>query len=390
MTFTSFNESANETANKEGSNVNGAVAVKVSFGNEIRRATLEGSSYPALCELVAKLFVLEQASIVLKYQDEDGDKITMSSDSELQEALRFHSETKKVVRVFVETKPVNVEVKVEASPEQGFRHCKRDPASRHGPHHHHHGPFQHARFQGPVGPSAPGAPVSPAARYGPAGVVAHGAFSAAPSPNDPVPIPKKDAGEYFRMAQECKALKERKCAMKETLRAMKETASSKEDKKAIKEYKEQMRTEFKDAWKGFKQFQKNADRLMARHVADVTIPDNSELPADTPVTKTWRLRNPGTTEWPAGSQLLFISHRGDSLDGPERVVLEAPVFPQQEVEVSVPFITPTEPGRYVGYYRMATPDGAKFGQRVWVSFLIPAGVTSSTAPSAPDQVAMDQ
>lgn len=54
-----------------------AFGVKISFGNDIRRASCTAATYPALCELVARLFNLDQASLVFKYQDDDGDKITM-------------------------------------------------------------------------------------------------------------------------------------------------------------------------------------------------------------------------------------------------------------------------------------------------------------------------
>lgn len=215
-------------------------------------------------------------------------------------------------------------------------------------------------------------------------------------------------------------MKEHKQMMKARLEEMKATAQTKEDREAIKAFREAMKEEWKDAWKEVKKCDKHAEkhchkeeklrrkeekrcrrgekegkedgeRLMARHVADVTIPDNSTLPADTPVTKTWRLRNPGTVAWPAESQLIFISRHGDNLNGPERVPVPGPVEPGQEVEVSVPFITPTEPGRYVGYYRMATADGVKFGQRVWVSFLIPpAGPANTTVTTAGVPTAMDQ
>lgn len=177
-------------------------------------------------------------------------------------------------------------------------------------------------------------------------------------------------------------IKEHKAAMKETIRMMKANATTPEDWMAIKELKSHMKAEIKHEWKGFqelkKSFKKNhkdakyaTERLMAKHVADLTIPDNSELPANTHAIKTWKLLNPGTVAWPAGCELRIVSKHGDSLNGPERVVLDRPVEPQQEVDVSVPFITPAEPGRYVAYYRMATPEGAKFGQRMWVSFVVP-------------------
>lgn len=37
-----------------------------------------------------------------------------------------------------------------------------------------------------------------------------------------------------------------------------------------------------------------------------------------------------------------------------------------ELDVKVDFIAPELPGRYISYWRMASSNGAKFGQRVWV------------------------
>lgn len=38
----------------------------------------------------------------------------------------------------------------------------------------------------------------------------------------------------------------------------------------------------------------------------------------------------------------------------------------EEIEISVEFIAPEFPGRYISYWRTATPSGERFGQRVWV------------------------
>lgn len=38
----------------------------------------------------------------------------------------------------------------------------------------------------------------------------------------------------------------------------------------------------------------------------------------------------------------------------------------QELDIAVDFISPELPGRYISYWRMASPSGQKFGQRVWV------------------------
>lgn len=47
-----------------------------------------------------------------------------------------------------------------------------------------------------------------------------------------------------------------------------------------------------------------------------------------------------------------------------------------ELDIAVDFIAPSCSGRYISYWRMASPSGQKFGQRVWV--LIQVLVTIST------------
>lgn len=37
-----------------------------------------------------------------------------------------------------------------------------------------------------------------------------------------------------------------------------------------------------------------------------------------------------------------------------------------ELDIAVDFVAPDLPGRYISYWRMASPTGQKFGQRVWV------------------------
>lgn len=449
MTFGSF---ANDVAVSEE-----AVSVKVSYGDDLRRANVTVTAYVALRDLLAQLYELDPATVVLKYQDNEGDKITVSSDAEVRDALQFAKE-KKILRLFVEVKaipapaptPIPVpapEISPAPTGQVGanifpFGGCRRFGGPLRGgfPHRGHpmlYGPhaFPHRgvprHFGGPVATehvhyvvntnssTNPGQE-GPSANFTTPYVFGHGVFSPADQPFAP-----REYSPYARHA-----LKEQMHTMKAQIKTMKANAVTEEDFKAIKDLKEQMRAEcklkwhemksekkcekkaFKDEWKASKKAEKaqwkewkqekkckgdkkckkdkkcKDDRLVAKHVVDVTIPDNSELPADAPATKTWRLRNAGTLAWPADSQLIFVSRRGDNLNGPERVFVGA-VEPQQEVDVSVTFITPAEPGRYIGYYRMATADGVKFGQRVWVSFIIPVGVSTNanedtpSAPSAP-------
>jgi len=117
------------------------------------------------------------------------------------------------------------------------------------------------------------------------------------------------------------------------------------------------------------------DKLTARHVKDVTIPDGTKLAPKTAFVKTWRVRNEGL-EWPAGSRLIFISKKGDHMEGPEFVPVEGPVLPNTEIDISVNLVAPEEPGLYTGVWRMCTAEGKKFGQRLWVSVTVTSSSSS--------------
>jgi len=44
-------------------------------------------------------------------------------------------------------------------------------------------------------------------------------------------------------------------------------------------------------------------------------------------------------------------------------------------------VSPSRAGRYIGYWRLSSPDGTRFGQRVWVDVVV--SPSASTSPSAP-------
>jgi len=168
------------------------------------------------------------------------------------------------------------------------------------------------------------------------------------------------------------------------------------DKESIKQYKcewkmhKHMKREewkqWKAAWKGQRKGgcrERNEGKLVARHVKDVTVEDGTEVPPNTPFVKTWRVRNEGPA-WPAGCRLLFISRNGDNLGGPEFVPVpgDGPIQPGQEVDISVSLVSPAAPGRYIGFWKLCTPEGRKFGQRLWVSVVVPSTSSSDETPAA--------
>lgn len=108
-------------------------------------------------------------------------------------------------------------------------------------------------------------------------------------------------------------------------------------------------------------------RFLGRFVADVTIEDGSTMTPQQQFVKIWRMRNEGTVAWPENTRLSYVG--GDKLSAAEAVPVPV-VEPGSEVDIAVDMTAPSLPGRYVGYYRLLTPDGTRFGQRVWVDVVV--------------------
>ncbi|KAJ6814225.1 protein NBR1-like protein [Iris pallida] len=108
-------------------------------------------------------------------------------------------------------------------------------------------------------------------------------------------------------------------------------------------------------------------KLESRFIQDVTVLDGTMMAPSTHFTKIWRMRNNGTVAWPFGTQLVWVG--GDQFGEVGSTELEIPAdgFPVEgELDIAVDFMAPSRPGRYVSYWRMSSPSGQKFGQRVWV------------------------
>jgi hypothetical protein len=135
----------------------------------------------------------------------------------------------------------------------------------------------------------------------------------------------------------------------------------------------------------------------AEFVADVTIPDGTNMAPNQAFTKTWRLVNNGTTTWDTRYALVFSS--GNSMSAPSVVNLPATVAPGQNVDITVNLVAPTTAGDYIGYFILKNPNGQIFGvgpnatDAIWVQILVgnatpvgtlPAGTTtpSVSVPSA--------
>jgi hypothetical protein len=118
--------------------------------------------------------------------------------------------------------------------------------------------------------------------------------------------------------------------------------------------------------------------------ADVTIPDNTQLSPSSEFTKTWRVKNTGTTTWNSNYQLVYWD--GVPITEIEKVLpvkqvkLSGEVKPGAEGEVSVKMVAPSKNGTYKIWWRLLNPAGSVFGDSLYALIIVNDG-TITLVPS---------
>ncbi len=97
----------------------------------------------------------------------------------------------------------------------------------------------------------------------------------------------------------------------------------------------------------------------AEFVADVTVPDGTNVEPGEKFTKTWRLKNVGTTTWLTAYSLVHVSN--DKIKGPATVSLPKSVPPGETVDVSVDLTAPETSGTFTSYWKLSNDRGQLFG-----------------------------
>ncbi|PNP42933.1 hypothetical protein TGAMA5MH_05679 [Trichoderma gamsii] len=121
----------------------------------------------------------------------------------------------------------------------------------------------------------------------------------------------------------------------------------------------------------------NEQDLRAVFLRD-SVSDGTIMPPNHVFEQTWVLRNEGTTTWPAGCSVKFVG--GDYMghvdsahpagiselvSASESTVCYAPLAPGNEFPFTVLLRTPARAGQIISYWRLTTPEGFKFGHRLW-------------------------
>jgi hypothetical protein len=118
--------------------------------------------------------------------------------------------------------------------------------------------------------------------------------------------------------------------------------------------------------------------LNASYVADITIPDDTEIAPGASFVKGWRIQNSGTCDWGPGFELVFVS--GDQMGGPASVAI-SPTPAGNTVDVSVELEAPTTYGTHRGNWRARSDEAQMFGSTFWVQIVVPAPPTVTPTPA---------
>lgn len=99
---------------------------------------------------------------------------------------------------------------------------------------------------------------------------------------------------------------------------------------------------------------------VAGFVADITIPDGSQLAPGETFTKTWEISNEGTCTWNASYEIVYSS--GEQMGAPATQALTTgTVAPGETLKVSLEMTTPTETGQYKSYWILRNDQNQYFG-----------------------------
>ncbi|KAL6823795.1 hypothetical protein V8C40DRAFT_246426 [Trichoderma camerunense] len=142
----------------------------------------------------------------------------------------------------------------------------------------------------------------------------------------------------------------------------------------------------------------NEHDLRAVFIRD-SVSDGTIMPPNHVFEQTWVLRNEGTATWPAGCSVKFVG--GDYMghvdsahpagiselvSASESTVCYAPLAPGSEFPFTVLLRTPARAGQIISYWRLTTPEGFKFGHRLWCDVSVrmpPAEVLPATTVEEP-------
>lgn len=107
--------------------------------------------------------------------------------------------------------------------------------------------------------------------------------------------------------------------------------------------------------------------MLAYVPPDLTYPDLSDVKTGEVMDKRWQVKNSGTCNWGDGYTLQMVDGESMSATSPQALV---PARNGTEAVISVIFVAPDEPGRYVSRWQAVNPDGQPFGEILYIDIYV--------------------
>jgi len=128
------------------------------------------------------------------------------------------------------------------------------------------------------------------------------------------------------------------------------------------------------------------ETLKAAFVADVNVPDNTQFEEGESFTKTWRMKNAGTADWPEDTVFVFA---GDTQLGDVTEVEVGAVASGETVDISVEMVAPDEDGTYKSTWVLRVGGKNIDGGGAYVQIRVgePAAAAAPSAPTVSAPVA---
>jgi hypothetical protein len=118
----------------------------------------------------------------------------------------------------------------------------------------------------------------------------------------------------------------------------------------------------------------------ALFLEDLTIPDQTVVIPGETLDKRWSVQNSGSCDWGPGYRLSRIGN--DSFG----VVGELALYPARAGSMAVWQVilsAPPQPGEHISIWQASSPDGAQFGEQVFLWVLVPTPAPVPTSRGTP-------
>jgi len=118
----------------------------------------------------------------------------------------------------------------------------------------------------------------------------------------------------------------------------------------------------------------------ASFIEDLTVPDGTVFLPREAIDKRWSIRNSGTCDW--GPDYRLVQVGSSDIQGPVDLAL----FPAQAGSTAVwqvALVAPAFPGEYLGRWQARAPDGALFGDEVFVLIFVEEPEPTATPTVSP-------